>query len=247
MKAGANISGGCVYLNNHVKKFHPQLQEGQATPTDFPPIPDVPLHAPSADPYLTNQTFFESLSLDSHELHQVHGSSITWPLGAVSAIDTTFGRILQHVLTDLDKDAPVAAVLSLPRILCFPPPPGLDRSKLTVEFISRVRRLENGGAAHLHKANDWVRNCPIGEWLPPSINRAAQSIAKSVERRSPSAGFRTITAAPSMPPTLRAMTLGSPSSHVPPILISIGLPQKPSAISRHLPSDPVTSTTGTSS
>jgi hypothetical protein len=25
MKAGANISGVCVYLNNHVKKFHPQL------------------------------------------------------------------------------------------------------------------------------------------------------------------------------------------------------------------------------
>ena len=89
----------------------PQLQPGQATSAVLPPIPDVPLHAPTTDPYLTNQAFFESLSLDSHELHQVHGSSITWPLGAVDAIDTTFGRILQHVLTDLDKDAPVAALL----------------------------------------------------------------------------------------------------------------------------------------
>ena len=105
----------------------------RSTSAVLPPIPDVPLHAPTADPYLTNQAFFESLSLDSHELHQVHGSSITWPLGAVDAIDTTFGRILQHVLTDLDKDAPVAALLPPPpRILCFPPPPGLDRSKLTI-------------------------------------------------------------------------------------------------------------------
>ena len=77
MKAGANIGGGCVYLNNHLKKHHPQLQEGQGTPADLPPIPEVPLHAPAADPYLTNQAFFESLSLDSHEFHQVHGSSIT--------------------------------------------------------------------------------------------------------------------------------------------------------------------------
>ena len=50
MKAGANISGGCAYLNTHVKKFHPQLQAEQATPVDLPPIPDIPLHAPSADP-----------------------------------------------------------------------------------------------------------------------------------------------------------------------------------------------------
>ena len=141
-------------------------------------------------------------------LNQNYLIFITWPLGAVNAIDTIFGRSLHHILIDLDKDAPVAALLSLPRILCFPPPPGLDRSKLSTEFIHRVRRVENGGAAELHKAHNWVQLCPIGEWLPPPVNRAAESIAKSVERRSPSAGFRTITAPPSMPPTLQTMKLG---------------------------------------
>ena len=53
----------------------------------------------------------------------------------------------------------MAAILLTPRMLLYPPPPGLSRNLIADELILRVRVLENGGAKVLSDRNDWLAHC----------------------------------------------------------------------------------------
>ena len=171
-----------------------RVTTGAATPSD---------PAKATDYFTSNRAFFDSLLLDSLELHRVHSLALhIFPRDAVPAIDAPFRCFLRAAVLNLDDDAATAAIYALPRLLLAPPPSHLPRRALAQLLRTRTATLAGGGAASLWDGFDWAAATRVTVDFPlTSPELSAARMLSAYTHRSPSSVFRSMTDPPYLPPT----------------------------------------------
>ena len=223
-------------LHNHINTMHPHLPQPPSLPPGLqappppphapppprraPPLPDPTSLPPATCALSSNLQFLASLPLDSLELHHVHGNTPpTLPASAASAYDSILSATLRAAVAHPNDDGPAILVYALPRLLLAPPPPSSARTAYPDLIRKRAADLRRGGAAHLWSTFPWdeataARASPHLRVLDDS--NLTEHLNRTISRISPSAAFKSLTAAPFLPPSASLLPLYQAKVHTTP-------------------------------
>ena len=232
---------------NHERDKHNASTTTRPTQPPHQPSPHVHRNPDEsrADFFTPNQLFYESLSLTSPTLHEVHTLSCpSIPNLALPSIQAPLRSMLLHALKDLELDAPVVGIYTLTRLLLAPPPAHIPRKELTSIIRARTLQLKDGHAAQLWQSYDWLGATAASVTLPTNTpEKTSKRLNMHNAPKSPSKIFRAQTDAPFLPPTEHTYKLllnlfpQQPTPELDPTIHT----SLPSARARHLPHSPLKS------